>query len=181
MDKNGKLFGKINIIDLLVIIIAVAVVAAVALKMTGRMGATRPEVGANIVYTVRVEGVDKEVYASIQEFQATAKANGFVGDQLMSNGELLNAYITDVASKPHEAKAKISSMDGDVIIPVLEDTVDLTFTVEAYVLNNIKTELGSQEVRVGKTHIVKTTHYELNGGVILTCQWKEGTGADNAA
>ena len=58
---------------------------------------------------------------------------------------------------------------------------DLTFTVEAYVLNNIKTELGSQEVRVGKTHIVKTTHYELNGGVILTCQWKEGTGADNAA
>ena len=181
MDKNGKLFGKINIIDLLVIIIAVAVVAAVALKMTGRMGAARPEVGANIVYTVRVEGVDKEVYAAIEEFQAEAKANGFAGDRLMSNGELLNAYVTDMTAVPHDAKAKISSMDGDVIIPVLEDTLDVTFTVEGFVTNNVKTELGSQEVRVGKTHIVKTTHYELTGGVILTCQWKEGTGADNAA
>lgn len=36
--KDGKLFGKINIIDLLVAIIVVAAVGAVALKMSGRLG-----------------------------------------------------------------------------------------------------------------------------------------------
>ena len=44
--------------------------------------------------------------------------------------------------------------------------------------SDIKTELGSQEVRVGKTHIVKTTHFELNGGIVLTCEWASGTGAE---
>ena len=47
MEKNGKLFGKINIIDLLVLILAVGIVIAVALKMTGRMGAVVPEVGTD--------------------------------------------------------------------------------------------------------------------------------------
>ena len=61
---------------------------------------------------------------------------------------------------------------------VMEDTLDVTFTVKGYVASDIKTELGSQEVRVGKTHIVKTTHFELNGGIVLTCEWASGTGAE---
>lgn len=178
--KDGKVFGKINIIDLLVLILAVVVVAAVALKMTGRLGAAVVETPSDIVYTVEVKGVEKEVYEEILAFIDRAKnEKGKPGDQLMSNGALLNAYITDAVAVPHEAKAVISSMDGDVIIPVMEDTLDVTFTVEGRVANNIKTELGSQEVRVGKTHIIKTTHFELSGGIILTCEWASGTGADN--
>lgn len=181
MDKNGKLFGKINIIDLLVIVIAVAVVAAVALKMTGHMGAVRTEAGTNIAYTVRVEGVDREVYDNIQKYIDQAIAQQKPGDQLMSNGDLLSAYITGVTAQPHEAKATLSTMDGDVMIPLLEDTVDLTFTIQASVSNNVKTQVGSQEVRVGKSHIVKTTHFELNNGIVLSCEWENGTGADSAA
>ena len=177
--KDGKLFGKINIIDLLVIIMAVVIVAAVALKMTGRLGAVVPEVGTNITYTVRVERVDAEVYENVKSFIDAAQAAGKTGDQLMSNGTLLSAYVTDAIAVPHEAKAVISSMDGDVIIPVMEDTLDVTFTVKGHVASDIKTELGSQEVRVGKTHIVKTTHFELSGGIILTCEWASGSGADN--
>ena len=64
---------------------------------------------------------------------------------------------------------------------MMEDTVDLTFTIEGSVSNNLKSEMGSQEVRVGKTHIVKTTHFELNNGVVLSCEWENGTAADNAA
>ena len=65
MDKNGKLFGKINIIDLLVLILAVGVVIAVALKMTGRAGPARVEQPTNITYTVAVENIDNEVYENI--------------------------------------------------------------------------------------------------------------------
>ena len=118
--KDGKVFGKINIIDLLVLILAVVVVAAVALKMTGRLGAAVVETPSDIVYTVEVKGVEKEVYEEILAFIDRAKnEKGKPGDQLMSNGALLNAYITDAVAVPHEAKAVISSMDGDVIIPVM--------------------------------------------------------------
>ena len=181
MDKNGKLFGKINIIDLLVIVIAVAVVAAVALKMTGHLGAVRSEAGTNITYTVRVEGVDREVYDNIQKYVDQAVSQQKPGDQLMSNGDLLSAHITGVTAQPHEAKAELSTIEGALIIPMMEDTVDLTFTIHAFVSNNVKTEVGSQEVRVGKTHIIKTTHFELNDGIVLSCEWENGTGADSAA
>jgi len=36
--KDGKVFGKINLIDLLVILVALAAVVAVGLKMTGHLG-----------------------------------------------------------------------------------------------------------------------------------------------
>ena len=178
--NDGKLFGKINIIDLLVLIIAIVIVAAVALKMSGRLGPAVVEQPSDITYTVRVKGVEKEVYDEVLSFIDRAQNElGLPGDQLMSNGALLSAYITEATAVPHEAKALISSMDGDVIIPVMEDTLDVTFTVQGTVANNIKTELGSQEVRVGKQHIVKTTHFELNNGVILSCVWAGGTSADN--
>ncbi len=178
MDKNGKLFGKINIIDLLVLVIAIVVVAAVALKMTGRMGPAKVEVGTAITYTVKVERVDQVTYENIQAYIAAAQAAGDPGDRLMANGELLSAYVTSVTATPRSDQAEVSTSAGVVTIQAgEEDLVDLVFTIEGNVANNVKTELGTQEVRAGKSHIVKTTHFELAYGTILTCEWANGTGA----
>ena len=178
--KDGKLFGKINIIDLLVAIIVVAAVGAVALKMSGRLGPAVVEVGTDITYTVRVKGVEKEVYEDVLEFIDAAKEAGYEGDQLMSNGPRLSAYVTDVTAVPAQEKTEMSVGDNYVgVVTSGKDLLDLTFTVEGYVANNTKTELGSQEVRVGKRHIVKTTHFELENGTILSCEWVGGTSADN--
>ena len=178
MGKNGKLFGKINIIDLLVLILAVGIVIAVALKMTGRMGAVVPEVGTDITYTVRVERVDAEVYENIKDFIDDAKKNGKPGDQLMSNGARLEAFITDAVAVPTQEKTEVAVGGNYVgIVTAGKDLLDVTFTVQGHVANNTKTELGSQEVRVGKAHIIKTTHFELPYGTILTCEWENGTGA----
>ena len=38
IDEKGRLFGKINLIDLLVVILIVAVIAAVAWKLGGKIG-----------------------------------------------------------------------------------------------------------------------------------------------
>ena len=116
--KDGKVFGKINIIDLLVLILAVVIVAAVALKMTGRLGAVVPEVGTNITYTVRVERVDAEVYENVKSFIDQAKAAGKTGDQLMSNGACLSAYVTDVTALPAQEKTEIT--DTSVIQALVE-------------------------------------------------------------
>ena len=55
----------------------------------------------------------------------------------------------------------------------MADLLDLTFTIEVNVANRITNEVGTQEVRIGKTHIVKTADFDLEGGTVLTCQWEE--------
>ena len=177
--KDGKLFGKINIIDLIVIVVVIAAVVVVALKKTGRMGEVNAPVGTSIVYTVRVERVDADVYENVKKFVDDAKAAGKTGDQLMSNGDRLTAYVTDVTAVPAQEKTELAVGDNYVgIVTAGKDLLDVTFTVEGYTANNTKTELGSQEVRVGKRHIVKTTHFELENGTILSCEWAGGTSAD---
>lgn len=98
----------------------------------------------------------------------------------MSNGARLEAFITDAVAVPTQEKTEVAVGGNYVgIVTAGKDLLDVTFTVQGHVANNTKTELGSQEVRVGKQHIVKTTHFELNNGVILSCVWAGGTSADN--
>ena len=61
VDEKGKLFGKLNIIDLLVIVLLLVAVVLVVFKVLAKDGA----VGAQhtvLTYTVEVKGVDPEVY-----------------------------------------------------------------------------------------------------------------------
>ena len=46
IDEKGRLFGKINLIDLLVIVLVVAVVAAVGWKLVGKKAAAGDLPGA---------------------------------------------------------------------------------------------------------------------------------------
>ena len=49
--------------------------------------------------------------------------------------------------------------------------LDLTFTVQCNVVNTITSEIGTQEVRLGKSHIVKTDKFEMSSGTITYCVW----------
>lgn len=179
--KDGKVFGKINLIDLLVLIVAVAAIVMVALKMTGHLGSVVTETGTHITYTARVENVDPEVYENIKSFIEDAQAQGKQGDRLMASGALLNGYVTAVEATERDNQVQVSSTNTTplIISAGRPGRVDLLFTIEADVDNNVKTELGTQEVRVGKSHIVKTTHFELVNATIMSCVWAGGTGADN--
>lgn len=176
--KDGKLFGKINIIDLIVLIAAVVIVAAVGLKLTGRAGHARENTGTAIHYTVQAKAVDGDVYESVRGYLDAAKAAGKPGDQLMASGELLNGYVTSVTAVPRPEEITVAVGGESVTVSTGErNRVDLLFEVDAYVENNIKTEVGTQEVRSGKNHILKTTHFELAGTTILDVVWEDGTGA----
>ena len=74
---------------------------------------------------------------------------------------------------PHEESVTVSTTANAVVLPVGRGLLDLTFTIEANVVNPITTELGTQEVRIGKTHIVKTDTFELANGTIMSCVWGE--------
>ena len=175
VDERGKLFGKLNLIDLLVILLLIVAVALIGWKVTRKDGASNAS-RTILTYTVEVEGVDQEVYEGIKAY---VPGESGIGDQLMANGEMVDAYVTNVTAAPHEGGLTMTDVNGTTMTCPVEgdDTLDLTFTIQANVVNSVTNEVGTQEVRIGKSHIVKTVHFELNNGTITTCEaepWAEG-------
>lgn len=166
VDEKGKIFGKLNIIDLLVILLLIVAVALVAVKVLRHDGAGNiPR--TTLTYTVQVPSVDPKVYEEIQ----TWIGNGEPGDQLMANGALLDGYVTAATAVPH-VNYGVNDQGQATVSTEQNGRLDVTFTIRANVANAITSEVGTQEVRVGKIHIVKTTHFELINGTILSCDWQ---------
>ncbi len=168
VDEKGKLFGKINLIDLLVVIVLIAAVLFLAVRLTKGSDGNPVNSSTKLTYTTLVSNVTPEVYAEVQRQLATAGGK----DQLMASGDLLDGYVTKVESRPHMNYQP----DANGAVVPSEETgdnarLDLIFTVEVNVVNPIVNEVGTQEVRVGKTHILKTTHFEFSYGTVLTCDW----------
>ncbi len=165
VDEKGKIFGKLNIIDLLVILLLIVAVCLVAIKVLRHDGAGNGS-GTTLTYTVEIDGVAKSVYEEVKSF---LPADGS-GDQLMANGALVDAYVTDVKAIPH-VNYGVNDAGQATVSTEQNGRLDLIFTVRANVFNTITNEVGTQEVRVGKTHILKTTHFEFINGTILSCDW----------
>lgn len=162
IDERGKIFGKLNIIDLIVLLLVIAVAALLGMKMLGGGNSLGGDT-TKLTYTVKVYHVEKSVYDSIQD-----KIPG----QLMASGKMLDGYVTKVEAQPSESQIYRVSNRAQGVVDFLvneEEYYDLTFTIEANVKNATTNEIGTQEVRIGKGHIVKTTQFELEGGVILNC------------
>lgn len=170
VDEKGKLFGKLNLIDLLVIILIIAAAVVVGVKVLGG-GEEGAAPSTKLTYTVRVTAQRAELADRIAEYVDTATGKK---DQLMAGGVMLDAYIVDYWTEPSQYN-KMS--DGTVELfdsTTAEEVglVDICFAIEAYVTDTVTNEVGTQEVRFGKTHIVKTTHLEFNGGTVESCTWE---------
>lgn len=141
VDEKGRLFGKINLIDLLVIILVVAVVAAVGWKMVGKKAASSV---SNNQHEITFQVLFEDQPVSVAEFAETQ-----IGKQFVNNSKLVSAEITGC-----EAVSSIRTLGH----------VDLTVTVKATASfsGNVWT-VGSQEVRVGYEYILKTSEFELTG------------------
>ena len=83
LDEKGRLFGKINLIDLLVVLMLVIVIVAVAWKLGGdKLQDTLVHSDAPTVeYEVLCYGVSNDVC----EYAKTR-----IDDQLMSSGDMLD-------------------------------------------------------------------------------------------
>ncbi len=171
IDEKGRIFGRLNIIDLLAVVLILVVAVFLGTKLLGGRGG--PEnTDVNLSYTVKVYNVAEDVYKSIEKLT--------LPDQLMANGELLNGQIVSFSAEPSQSTfyqfSAPSEEEGAGNVELLSRAgqgYDLTFKIEAYVPNTVKREIGTQEVRVGKTHIVKTANLELVDGVIMACTWLE--------
>ena len=87
IDNKGKLFGKVNIIDFIAVVLIIAVVALLGTKLLTNDSVGLAGPGQPVVSTVKVENVDEDVYEFIQDN---------LPSQLMANGQLQNGYVTAV-------------------------------------------------------------------------------------
>lgn len=167
VDEKGRIFGRINVIDLLVLLAILFVGIIVGGKL---LGSNEGGLGGStkLIYTVKVNDVAPEVFESIQQISFP--------DQLMAAGDMLNGNVVSMDSEPSKGQVyqvSPNTQGGMELHTSAKDSYDLTFTIEAYVANDVKNELGTQEIRVGKTHIVKTRQFELEKGVIVSCERAE--------
>ncbi len=134
IDENGRLFGKISVVDLLAIV--VVAVLAVALQFKGRQTHTGISVPQQkISYQIQVQGIRSYVGDAVrvgdQFFELNADSGGSLGK------------ITDIQTFPGTKSAELS--DGTCETLPVEDSVDLLLTVEGegivsegrYLLNRV--------------------------------------------
>lgn len=171
IDEKGKLFGKLNIIDLLVVLLAIAVVAVFVVRHRGGEDSTE-DAGTpmTLTYQTLIKGVDPRYYDSIRQYVDPAEGKK---DQLLSNGDLINGYVLDCEATPHVEY--INTDDGQVkrVQSKEDERLDLLFTVEAEVSDMLSSTVGVQQVRVGNNHILKTAHFEFSGTYVISADWTE--------
>ena len=180
VDEKGRIFGVVNIIDLIVILLVIAVAFAVVMKVSDSKAARAEEEAellaeeeaaksldypipenyelAPIKYTVICRQVNNKIADEIetvvvgQELMAGAKYVRGCKVTAVERSTFYETYVT-----PEGEPKKIES----------QEYCDLTFTIEGMApFNGCTFQVGSQEVRLGKSHIVKTASMELTGAVM---------------
>ena len=152
MEQKAKRIGKLNIIDLLAILLIAAVLVLAAWKFIGRNGDSidyeRPQ--TKVTYQVKVEGVAPEL-------------------PLMASGALVGGQIEAVEKQDHQ----VLDANGNWVTDPDHVTLIFTVTTTTPTAEVMTTKVGDQEVRIGKTdYILKSEYIEFSDGTITNVTWE---------
>ena len=157
MEQKAKRVGKLNIVDLIAIILIVAVVAFVGWKLASRSGGGEAAM-THVTYTVKCEGVPAELYENCKSH---------LPSPLMASGALVGGQIESVEQEPFY----VLGPDGQWVEDPEHTTLYLTATKETPAGDVTVIKVGDQEVRVGKTdYILKSEFIEFIGGTVVDVQ-----------
>ena len=157
INEKGKLFGVINIVDLLVLLAAIAIVAGVGYKLFGPQIAAAASKQVDMTVTVRVRGATPFMQKEIAR-------NSQVGKKLVSGNEYVNATITDM--RVEDYVQQVTTADGKIVDALDGTKKDLVFTIATTVAEDAPSpKIGTQEVRAGRTFILKTNDFETTGNI----------------
>ena len=157
INEKGKLFGVINIVDLLVLLAVIAVVIGVGYKLFAPQIADATATQVPMTVTVRVRGATPFLVEEVQR-------NSQVGKQIVSGNSYTNAVITDMQIEDYVQQ--VTTADGRIVDALDGTKKDLVFTIETTVPEGTASPtIGTQEVRAGRTFIVKTNDFETTGNI----------------
>lgn len=154
MDKSGKLFGKLNIIDLAVILAVIAVIAGITLRF---MGGTSRLVTENtqIEYTVRVKNVRSYTVDALQQKGVVTNKKYTAETGQITNVEVLPATHRSVTA------------EGKVIEASMPERYDCIVTITA---NGKETSSGyfdsdNNEISTGREQEINSKYVHTTGTI----------------
>jgi hypothetical protein len=155
IDEKGRLFGKVNVVDLIVLVIIVGIVGAVGYRLTSsRVNAN----GGNPVSTPE-QYCYVTLYSSLVVPEISQSLN--VGDKLVANSKYTDAEIVSIDEKP--AAYVATNADGEAVLSEHPIWKDITVVVKEKVdPTSVILKVGNQEARVGYSYILKTQTVETN-------------------
>ena len=155
VDEKGRLFGLINVIDLAVVLMIIAVGAGLVVK---------------VVLPKLYDDSDKlkDVYVTVvcrqQPEEAAIKLADSIGESLVAKNDFVDGEIAEASYVPHMAVGYDDNgiatasdhpylTDITVVLKGQADPEAAVFTV------------GTQEMRIGYTIYVKTQRVEVTGKI----------------
>ena len=185
MEQKAKRIGKLNIIDLIAIVLIVAVLALAFFLVGIAKGSVmntctilvsdnsasrtrgmnlmhscsydRPQ--TKVTYQVKVEGVAPELYENCQ---------AHLPSPLMASGALVGGQIEAVEKETYQ----VLDANGNWVTDPDHVTLIFTVTTTTPTAEVMTTKVGDQEVRIGKTdYILKSEYIEFSDGTITNVIW----------
>lgn len=162
MEQRAKRIGKLNVVDLIAVLLILAVAALAVWKLVlsnDSQSAQREMIP--ITFQVKVEGVPVELYENCKEYLPCP---------MMASGALVGGDIVAVEKEPFYVLSANGEWVEDKTLTTLLFTATTSTPAEAV----MTTKVGDQEVRIGKAnYILKSEYIEFTGSRIVDVQWGE--------
>lgn len=162
IDEKGRLFGKINIFDFLILVALVLLIGGVGYKVIENKRESSGQIPTKTyVFTVKCEAMPDEFADALQKDERIYYDNdGFV-----------NGKVVGVKEVP--AKLMVETDDGRVVETESPTLKDVTVDIEvADKLNDPDIKVGRYSVAVGGKFTVKTIYAMGSEGIVMDIQEK---------
>ncbi len=154
IDGKGRLFGKVNIVDLLIVLLIIAIAGGVYFAFFG--GADKQVVETSkVVYDFEITNVNKDFVDAIT-----------AGDPIRDNvrGNELGTVVSKVFRKATMLNEDL--INGRYVIAEVPDAYDVVITIEGKAnITPANIIIGGAEVKVGKKFSIKGKGYANQGFV----------------
>ena len=159
IDKKGRLFGKVNIVDLLVILAVLFIGVGLVWNKFGAKISGEESKRVKMTTQLRIKGASDFMFELLQNESP-------VGKQLVSGTEYLKDTNVE-AIRFENYTTQVVTDDGRIILAEDPTRQDIYITVTSYVQKgSLINKIGNQEVRVGRTMTFKVDNFETYANII---------------
>jgi hypothetical protein len=160
LDERGRIFGKVNVVDILVLLVIIAVVVFAVVRFTG---ASSQSVPLKVTYTV--EAVRQATVDAIQE---TVEVNGTVRDE----GGTVLGKVVRVDVRPTQAEYMTPEGEVEAFDSPIFNDVDIVVRGDGS-KSGETARIGSVPMLVGRKVTLRGPKFEVQSVIMKVISGEE--------